>query len=48
MSRQDKVSLLTGAIEKGQLTRVGETIYPSINDNEILIKCVAYAANPTN
>ena len=48
MSPQNKSSLLTGATEKGQLTRVGETIYPSINDNQILIKAVAYAANPTD
>lgn len=48
MSPQKKASLLTGATEKGKLTRVGETTYPSINDNQILIKFVAYAANPTD
>ncbi|CUM51885.1 unnamed protein product [Debaryomyces tyrocola] len=48
MSPQNKASLLTGATEKGQLTRVCETNYPSINDGQILIKAVAYAANPTD
>lgn len=37
-----------GSTERGQLTRVAEDEYPTINDSQILIKAVAYAANPTD
>ncbi|CAG84990.2 DEHA2B00858p [Debaryomyces hansenii CBS767] len=38
----------TGALKRGQSTIVKSIPYPKINDDQILIKAVAYAANPTD
>ncbi|CUM49348.1 uncharacterized protein AC631_05219 [Debaryomyces fabryi] len=38
----------TGALKRGKSTIVTSIPYPKINDNQILIKGVAYAANPTD
>lgn len=48
MSQINKAAILSGSFDKGQLTEVGEIAYPKINDDQILIKAVAYAANPTD
>ena len=48
MSHINKAALLTGSTDKGQLTEGGEIAYPKINDDQILIKAIAYAANPTD
>lgn len=48
MSPQNKASILTGSTEKGQLTEIIQVGYPTINENQLLIRAVAYAANPTD
>lgn len=48
MTQVNKAALLSGSTNKGQLTEVGQIAYPRINDDQILIEAVAYAANPTD
>ncbi|CUM49346.1 unnamed protein product [Debaryomyces fabryi] len=48
MSQVNHAAILSGSFDKGQLTEIGEIAYPKINDEQILIKAVAYAANPTD
>lgn len=48
MSGQIKAAILTGSTEKNQLTEVKEIPFPKIQDDQILIKAVSYAANPTD
>jgi len=48
MSQENNAALLSGSFDRGQLTEVGKIAYPKINDDQILIKAVAYAANPTD
>lgn len=48
MTILNKASVLSGSSETGKLTEIKEISYPKINDNQILIKAVAYAVNPTD
>lgn len=48
MSKANRSSIHTGILKDGETLEVADTEYPKINDNQILIKAVAYAANPTD
>lgn len=48
MSVINRASLHTGVLEEGQMAKVTTMPYPKIGHNQILIKAVAYAANPTD
>ncbi|KAK6462413.1 zinc-binding oxidoreductase alcohol dehydrogenase [Scheffersomyces coipomensis] len=44
----NKIVLSTGLTGKGELTTISTTVFPQITDNQILLRGVAYAANPTD
>lgn len=48
MPSKIKASILTDSLETGQLTEISEIDYPKINEDQLLIKAVAFAANPTD
>lgn len=38
----------TGIVENGQMIKVDSIPFPTINDDQLLIKATAYVANPTD
>ena len=48
MSNTVNAAVFNGSGEKGKLVSVEKVPFPEINDNQILIKSVAFAANPTD
>lgn len=43
-----KAAIITGSTERGKLTQIQEAPVPSITDEQILVKTVAVAINPTD
>lgn len=48
MSVINRACIHTGTIKYGQIMNIESIPYPTINDDQILIKAVAYAANPAD
>lgn len=44
----NRACIHTGVLEDGKMTEVTAKPYPEIDDNQIVIKAIAYAANPTD